>query len=117
MPATGAPGRVVGAPAGDERGRTSSFGGRGLAEGAVTVLPADGRIFRFVPRGAGYELCGWEMPGAYLVLRPDGADFKIFESAAGVGLEEMDLLTLLSAATLFFEGEPCAHPGGCNANE
>ena len=56
-----------------EVGRTTPLGGVGSRADLYYLLLRDGRLFRIGSRRAreaGFELSGWETPGAYLVARP-----------------------------------------------
>jgi hypothetical protein len=64
------------------------------------VLLEDGRLFRIVrqAQGEGFELAGWEVPGAYLRAVAQGEGFRLEATVAGGGIPDIRALTLLFAA-------------------
>jgi len=86
-----------------ELGRTMiAFGIDGKSAPRQLLLD-DGRLFRIrprAPRTGGMELVGWEVPGAYLLARPDPDGWTIAPTAASGGIPDVRLLSLLFAAEL-----------------
>ncbi len=67
------------------------------------MLLADGCLYRIALRGpadAGFELVGWESPGAYLVASPTDKGWKIEAMVAATGLDEIRAMSLLFAAEI-----------------
>lgn len=70
-------------------------------EPVVSVLLADGRLFRIGlrgPRDARFELTGWETPGAYFEARPTDDGWTVTATAAGMGMQDAEPLVLILAA-------------------
>jgi len=89
---------------GAERGRTLR-GARGARTvDGTTLLLADGRLFEIrsaIAEGRpGFELCGWEVSGAYVRAEagPDGWALSL--TPAGTALPGAEMLVLLFAAEL-----------------
>ena len=82
-----------------EIARSSRLAG---TEGAASILLADGRLFRIVPRatreGSRVELAGWEAPGAYLVARPARSGWRVEAGPAGRSLDAGAGLAVIFAA-------------------
>ncbi len=96
------PGGLVlrGGEAGEAVRTTREAGGEGPPS---TLLAPGGRLFRVVRRGAGvtrFELTGWEVPGAYLVARPDESGFEIARTDAGLALDLAAEILILFAAEI-----------------
>lgn len=69
--------------------------------GLKFLLLDDGRLFRIVmcgPREGGFELQGWETPGAYLRAQPQSEGWRLAPTAACGGIEEIHVLSILLAA-------------------
>jgi hypothetical protein len=89
---------------GTERGRSmrAARGPRTVDGG--TILLADGRLF--VMRSAieegrpGFELCGWEVSGAYVRAEPAPGGWALALTPAGTELPDAAMLVLLFAAEL-----------------
>jgi hypothetical protein len=86
---------------GGESGRTTREADR---EGPPSnLLAPDGRLFLIRRRGPGvarFELSGWEVPGAYLVARPDEGAFEIERTEAGRELDVAAEVLILFAAEI-----------------
>ncbi len=83
-----------------ELGRTMGAGTDSGA-GPRHLLLEDGRLFRIAWRGrreGALELSGWEAPGAYLRAVPDAGGWRVNATAAGGGIPDIRVLTLLLAA-------------------
>lgn len=96
----GSAGFVVRSAQGAERARTMPL--VGLAVAAVRyLLLDDARLFRIVrrpPRDDGFELEGWEVPGAYVLARPEPERvWRLSLEPAAAGLEGAPLLLLMLA--------------------
>ncbi len=81
--------------------RSFAWPGVGPPREGVHLLAADGRLFRVVlrgPREAGFELRGWETPGAYLIVRPHAEGWSLEPTAAGSSLEDDVAVAVLLAA-------------------
>jgi hypothetical protein len=92
-----------------EAGRTMPLVGTGREAGLKFLLLDDGRLFRIVlrgPRESGFELLGWETPGAYLTARPAGNGWLLAPTAAGGGIEDLTAISLLFAAEILDAEEP-----------
>jgi hypothetical protein len=92
-----------------EAGRTMPLVGAGREAGLKFLLLDDGRLFRVVrrgPRKAGFELLGWEMPGAYLTAQPAPEGWRLIPTAASGGLEDLTRLVVLFAAEILDAEEP-----------
>ena len=73
------------------------------------MLLDDGRLFRVARRPSGesgFDLCGWETPGAYLTARRDGAGWIIAVTAAGSAMKPSEALAVLFAAELLDLNRP-----------
>ncbi len=93
----------------DEVARTMPLVGGGSESGLKFLLLSDGRLFRIVPgssRDGGFELLGWEMPGAYLKARPGQNEWKLVPTAAGGGLSDLRVISILFAAEILDSEEP-----------
>jgi hypothetical protein len=70
----------------------------------VSLLLADGRLFRIVARGfpdPRFELLGWEVGGAYLIASPVGDAWRVHRTPAGEELEAgTEILVLFGAEIL-----------------
>ena len=89
----------------DRRGGASSRTTREAdGDGAPSnLLAPDGRLFLIRRRGADaarFELSGWEVPGAYLVARPEGDGFDISLTDAGLKLDVAAEVLILFAAEI-----------------
>ena len=86
--------------------------GGGREAGLKFLLLDDGRLFRIVlrlsgsPPEGGYELLGWETPGAYLRARPEPSGWKLVATAAGGGLTDLQAISILFAAEILNSEEP-----------
>jgi len=92
-----------------EAGRTMPLVGVDREAGPSFLLLKDGRLFRMImrgPRRAGYELLGWETPGAYLVARPMTKGWHIEATPAGGGIVDIAVITILFAAEILDCEEP-----------
>jgi hypothetical protein len=86
-----------------EAGRTMPVGGVGSRPDLYYLLLRDGCLFRIGSRGAreaGFELSGWETPGAYLVARPGSGDWTLVPTPACGGLPDIRALSILFAAEI-----------------
>lgn len=99
-----------------EAGRTMTLGGLGFRPNLYYLLLGDGSLFRIVlrgPREGGFELLGWETPGAYLIARPDAAGWTLTPTPASYGLPDLRALSVLFAAEILESEMPlegCADP-------
>ena len=87
----------------DEAGRTSAIFGGIREANLYYVLLGDGRLFRIAlgePRGAVFELRGWETAGAYLKATPDDAGWRVTPAPAGSALPDLRALMILFAAEI-----------------
>jgi hypothetical protein len=94
---------LSGADGRTEAGRTMPLVGTGREAGLRFLLLDDGRLFRIVmrgPREGGFELLGWETPGAYLTARPVANGWTLAPTAAGGGLEDLTAISILFAAEI-----------------
>jgi hypothetical protein len=85
-----------------EVGRTTAWGDGQLAA-PVSVLLADGRLFRLAMIGASdprIELGRWDLPGAYLVGRPTAGGWELERTAAGTALEAPPGLWILACVDI-----------------
>jgi hypothetical protein len=83
--------------------------GTGSEAGLKYLLLDDGRLFRVVlcgPRDGGFELLGWETPGAYLKARPQPRGWSLVPTFACGGLEEIGVLSILFAAEVLVAEMP-----------
>ncbi len=83
--------------------RTMSLVGVEWAGSPRFMLLVDGRLYRIAhrgPRDVGFELAGWESPGAYLVAIPTDKGWKIEAMVAATGLDEISTMSLLFAAEI-----------------
>ncbi len=98
---------------GNELARTSRGPGADAGAIAPSLLTADGRLFRIRSRvrPPRFELCGWETPGAYLVIEPTEEGWRVRPTTASAGLAEIDTLTLLVAAEVLAAEPAAGHPG------
>ena len=67
------------------------------------LLLADGRLFRIVgrgPRDARFELLGWQMPGAYMIARPEPEGWRICPAPSCGAIADTGVLTILFAAEI-----------------
>lgn len=77
----------------------------------VSLLLADGRLFRIVVRGVPdprFELLGWEVDGAYLIASPAGSSWRISRTPAGLELVAGTEILVLFGAEILAQ----AHQGG-----
>jgi hypothetical protein len=99
-----APGFLLsGADGRTEAGRTMPLVGTGREAGLSFLLLDDGRLFRIVGGArlqGGFELLGWEMAGAYLAARPAGDRWTIAPTAAGAGIADLTVISILFAAEI-----------------
>jgi len=95
---------------GTERGRTmrAARGPRSVDGG--TILLADGRLFAMrsaIEEGRpGFELCGWEVSGAYVRAEAAPLGWALSLTPAGTALPDVDTLVLLFAAELWDASGP-----------
>ena len=85
-----------------EAGRTSTIGDEPLLS-PVSVLLADGRLFRLAMIGASdprIELGRWDVPGAYLIGRAVAGEWELEETAAGTALEAPSELWILTCVEI-----------------
>jgi hypothetical protein len=95
-----------------EVGRTMPLVGTGREAGLRFLLLEDGRLFRIVlagPRRGGFDLLGWETPGAYLTARPRGEAWEIAATVAGRGIPDLTTLSILFAAEILEADAPPHH--------
>ena len=87
---------VVSEPTGErELGRVSADG--------TSILFADGRLFRVEVRGLSsprVEVARWDVPGPYVIARPENAGWKLERTPAGEALEGCDALEQLLRAAI-----------------
>jgi len=102
------------------RGFVASEGEREIARTMIIVgmegttaprnlLMDDGRLFRIQsgpPREGGFELLGWETPGAYLRARPEPDGWKLVPTASCAGIEDLRALCLLFSAEVLDAEQP-----------
>lgn len=94
---------LSGTDGGSEAGRTMPLVGAGREAGLKFLLLDDGRLFRIVmhgPRRVGFDLLGWETPGAYLTAIPEAKGWKLAPTAACGGLTDLTALAILFAAEI-----------------
>ncbi len=87
---------------GRELGRTTA-GGHEPMIAPVSVLLADGRLFRLAMIGASdprFELGRWDLPGAYLVGRPMEGAWVLEKTEAGMALEAPTELLILTCVEI-----------------
>jgi len=92
-----------------EVGRTMPLVGGGCEAGTRFLLLDDGRLFRIVltgPRDGGFELLGWETPGAYLRAWPEPDGWKLVPTVACGGLTDLQAISILFAAEILDREEP-----------
>jgi hypothetical protein len=92
-----------------EVGRTMPLVGTGREAGLKFLMLDDGRLFRIVlcgPRQGGFELLGWELPGAYLAAQPVESGWTIVPTPACGGLEDLRAISILFAAEILDAEEP-----------
>jgi len=108
--ASGAEGFVLlGADGKREAGRTMPLVGTGREAGLKFLLLDDGRLFRIVrrgPRERGFELLGWELPGAYLTAQPAWQGWRLMPTAASGGLDDLTTISVLFAAEILDADQP-----------
>jgi hypothetical protein len=100
---------LSGADGRTEAGRTMPLVGTGRETGTRFLLLDDGRLFRIVrqpPRRSGFELRGWETPGAYLTAQPAEDGWTLAPTAACGGLVDLRAITVLFAAEILDAEEP-----------
>jgi hypothetical protein len=102
---------LIGADGRTEAGRTMPLVGAGREAGLKFLMLDDGRLFRIVlcgPRQGGFELLGWELPGAYLAAQPVENGWTIVPTPACGGLEGLSVRTIsiLFAAEILDAEEP-----------
>ena len=93
---------------GAELGRTMPLVGA-VEAGLKFLLLDDGRLFRIVRRGAregGFELLGWDTPGAYLEARAVEGGWTLVATVAGGGIGDLTALSVLFAAEILDMEEP-----------
>jgi hypothetical protein len=101
--------RLLDVATGVELGCTLSLGGVGQRQDLRYFLLGDGRLFRLIMRGpaeAGYDLTGWETPGAYLKARACGTGWQILPTPASGGIEDVLVLAVLLGAEILDAEEP-----------
>jgi hypothetical protein len=92
-------------PAGDregEAGRTTAAEMDAVVA-PVSVLLADGRLFRLALMGASdrcFEVGRWDVPGAYLVARAAEGAWELERTAAGLALEAGPALWVLACVEI-----------------
>jgi len=77
--------------------------GVGSEAGLKFLLLDDGRLFRIVlggSRDGGFELLGWETPGAYVRAQPESNGWKLIPMAACGGLTDLRAISILFAAEI-----------------
>jgi len=70
-------------------------------------LLGDGRLFTISPRvddPPGYDLSGWEVPGAYWIARLEQGRWSLSPTPAGTMLPDDETLVVLFAAELMLTG-------------
>lgn len=85
-----------------EAGRTMPLVGASKS-GPRFLLLDDGRLFRISrcgPRDDGFELLGWEVPGAYVRARPRAQGWTLAPTGAAGGLKDINVLSILFAAEI-----------------
>jgi len=85
-----------------EAGRTTAFGHEPVLA-PVSVLLADGRLFRLAMIGASdprVELGRWDVPGAYLVAHATAGAWELERTASGEALEAGPELWILACAEI-----------------
>jgi len=97
---------MEGAPGteGAERGRTMRAARGPRTVDGITILLADGRLFQIrsaIEEGRpGFELCGWEVSGAYVRAEAAPGGWTLSLTPAGHALPDAETLVLLFAAEL-----------------
>jgi hypothetical protein len=98
-------GWILCTPEGDEAreaGRTTAMGDEPVLA-PVSVLLADGRLFRLAMIGASdprVELGRWDVPGAYLVGRPASGAWELERTASGTALTAPPELWILACVEI-----------------
>ncbi|MEE8411317.1 MAG: hypothetical protein V3S47_02360 [Acidobacteriota bacterium] len=93
--------------AGNDRDSVSTLTGGTVAADPPSVTLSDGRVFRVVCAGAGYALQGWDHPGTYLEVEPDGSEWRVRVTPAGSRMDGLERLVLLIAAVVVLDnGSP-----------
>ncbi len=90
------------AGSGREVGRTTTWSHEAVLA-PVSVLLADGRLFRLAMIGASdprVELGRWDLPGAYLVGRPSAGAWELERTAAGTALDAPPELWILTCVDI-----------------
>jgi len=85
-----------------EAGRTTAMGDEPVLA-PVSVLLADGRLFRLAMIGASdprVELGRWDVPGAYLVGRPAAGAWEFERTASGSALNAPPELWILACVEI-----------------
>jgi hypothetical protein len=85
-----------------EVGRTATIGDEPFIS-PVSVLLADGRLFRLAMIGASdprIELGRWDVPGAYLVGRAVAGEWELEKTPAGTALEAPPELWILTCVAI-----------------
>ena len=88
---------------GEAAGQTSAPHGMGRDAGLSYLLLADGRLFRIAcrgPRDGRFELLGWEMPGAYMIARPEPQGWRIRPAPSCGAIADTEALSILFAAEI-----------------
>ncbi len=83
--------------------------GGGSEAGLKFLLLDDGRLFRIVlggSRDGGFELLGWETPGAYVRAQPEPSGWKLIPTVACGGLTDLRAISILFAAEILDSEEP-----------
>jgi hypothetical protein len=89
--------------AGNESDAVSTLAGGSVAEDPPSVTLSDGRVFRVVCAAAGYALQGWDHPGAYIEVTPEGSDWRLSVTPAGNRMDGIHRLLLLIATVVVLD--------------
>ena len=92
-----------------ELGSGCSLRGAGQRRELRYFLLGDGRLFRLSstgPAAAGYDLSGWEAPGAYLKARALDDGWQILPTPASGGIDDVLVLAVLMGAEILDAEDP-----------
>jgi len=88
---------------GNDRDAISTLVGGTVAEDPPSVTLSNGRVFRVVRAASGYALQGWDHPGAYLEVAPEGSDWRVSVTPAGSRMDGIHRLLLLIATVVVLD--------------
>jgi hypothetical protein len=87
----------------DTLGEISRLETAASTPGLISLLLGDGRLFTISPRvedPPGYDLAGWEVPGAYWTARLEQSGWLLSPTPAGAMLADDEALVVLFVAQL-----------------